>query len=149
MNDPREAILARMAELIIGLPGLETAARNLDEVSDLKLPCAILYDGDEEASPNNLRAVGLLPNVIHAVPQVIITMQEVPETVGATVNEWRAKLLNAILADEALQNLCGSHPHAGVRYVGCSTSLVPGRSSQSSLIVHFSVAYHFIPTQLP
>ena len=145
MTDRREAIMVRITELLATL-GAETLARNLDEVSDLKLPAIILYDGDEDAS-DTMRANGG-GGVMYAAPQIVITLQDVPESVGTTTNGYRARLISAMCLDEALQELCGTFPTRGIKYMGCTTSLVPGRSSQVSLTAHFNIGYQLTPSQL-
>jgi hypothetical protein len=149
MADVREEIMARITTLIGGLTGVETAARNLDEIADIKLPAIVLYDGDEEASPDNLRATGLKPTVIHATPQIFVKIQDTPDNVGTSTNAWRAAVLSTLLGDQTLAAICGIHsPYAGVRFVGAATSLIPGRLSQVSMTLHFSICYEFKPDQL-
>jgi len=138
--------MARITELLGTITGVETVARNLDEVSDLKVTTAILYDGDEEAS-DTMRANGA-GGIMYASPQVVISVQDVPEAVGTTVNQYRARLVSTICLDETLQELCGTFPTRGIKYMGCSTSLVPGRSSQVSMTAHFTIGYQIIPSEL-
>lgn len=146
--DLREQILARMATVIAtNVAGIESAARNLDQQSEIKTPAIVLYDGDEEAF-DNPRATGGSPNVVHMLPIIALSLGDVPENVGTTTNEWRAKVLKAVLLDSDLETLCGRVPNAGVRYLGCTTSLTQGRTSQVEMIFNFSVAYPFKPLSL-
>lgn len=147
MADRRELILAQLLTLLGELDGIETAARNLDEMDELRLPAAVLFDGDELAA-ENLRAIGKAGNIVHMTPEIVVALSEVPETVGTSTSAWRAKLLNKVLTDDTLTTLCGSHPHAGARYVGCSTSLHPGRAAQVMLTAHFSIGYALNPSDL-
>jgi hypothetical protein len=147
MADPREDILVRLAEIISAISGVETAGRNLDEIGDAKLPAIILYDGDDEAF-DNPRAVGAAGNVVHMLPAIVLSLGDVPENVGTTSNLWRAKILKAILLDATIGTICRGVPNGGIRYLGCTTSLAPGRSSQVQMIFNFTIAYPFKPTSL-
>jgi hypothetical protein len=147
MADRRELILAQILTLLGELDGIETAARNLDEMDELRLPAAVLFDGDEVAA-ENLRATGASGNIVHMTPEIVIALSEVPETIGTTTNAWRARLLSKILLDSTLLALCGSHPHRGARYLGCASSLHAGRAAQVMLTVHFSIAYALNPSDL-
>jgi hypothetical protein len=149
----REAILARIAEVIAAIPGIETSGRNVDRVADSKLPCAMLFDGDEEAF-ENLRATGGAANVVNMTPAIVVSLGDVPENVGTVTNEWLAKVQKAILFDSMIEQLAGGRsaplriPNGGARYVAATTSLAEGRSSEVNLTVHFSIAYPFNPTAL-
>jgi hypothetical protein len=149
----REAILARIAEVIATIPGVETAGRNVDRVADSKLPAAVLFDGDEEAF-ENLRATGGAINVVSMSPTVVVSLGDVPENVGTVTNEWLAKVQKAILFDSQIEQLSGGRaatlriPNGGARSVAATTSLAEGRSAEVNLTVHFSIAYPFNPTTL-
>ena len=45
--DKREAILARLVEIAAGLPGIATAVRNQDEISERSRPAIAVFDADE------------------------------------------------------------------------------------------------------
>lgn len=138
--------MARMTAILADIPGLETAARNPQELPRERLPAASLYDGDEESAETmKVNGVG---GVVYTQAQVVISVVDVPETVGTTANGWRARVINAILLDDALQALCGEFPNKGIKYSGCSTTLAPGYSSIVNLTLNFTAAYQFKPTAL-
>lgn len=147
MSDPREDIMARITVLLGQLPGIETAARDLDEIADVKTPSAVLFDGDEVAL-DNPRATSGKPTVVHATPQIEIDLGEVPENVGTVTNEWLTKVKAAILNDVTLESLCGEFSTAGAHYAGATTSLHPGRTTQVSLVISFVIGYHLKPWEL-
>lgn len=147
MADLREPIMVRLLAILTGLSGIETVARNLDVLDDLKLPAAILYDGDEEAFDNQ-RATGAAGNAINALPQIVVSFSDVPENVGTTANAWLAKVKRAVLLDSALAALCAGLPLSGARYLNCDSSLTPGRASEVALIIHFNVTYPMNPKLL-
>jgi hypothetical protein len=148
-TDNREAILAQLAVLLGQIDGITVAARNLEEISEVPPggAIAVLYDGDEIAA-DNPKAIGGVGNIVHMTPEIVISLGEVPETVGTSTNAWRIKLLKKVLLDTTLMTLCGGGRHGGPRYLGCSTSLHPGRATQVMLTVQFSVGYEFVPTAL-
>jgi hypothetical protein len=45
--DKREAILQRLVEIAAGVPGVVTAVRNQDELSERLRPAIAVFDGDE------------------------------------------------------------------------------------------------------
>ena len=147
MTSRREDILARLAVIVGDLDGVEYSGRNMDRQPDTKLPAAILFDGDEDVF-ENLRATGAAPNSVNMTPTVVVSLGDVPENVGTVTNEWLAKVQRAILLDETIQTLCGKMPNRGARYIGCTTSLQEGRTSEVTLSVHFSLTYPFQPTAL-
>jgi len=85
---------------------------------------------------------------MYANPQIVISHQDVPESVGTTTNQYRAALIRTLCLDEALLELCGNFPNRGIRYMGCTTSLVPGRAEQVNLIAHFNIGYQLTPGEL-
>jgi hypothetical protein len=58
--DKREVILQRLVEIAAGLPGIATAVRNQDEISEHTRPAIAVFDADETA--DNL-AMALLGDV--------------------------------------------------------------------------------------
>jgi hypothetical protein len=146
--DKREAILQRLVELAAGVPGVATAVRNQDELSERLRPAIAVFDGDETADERaeHQGHAGRAPNIIEMTPEVLILLGALPETVGPALNELRAKLVKAVLTDSQLITLTG--PNGRVRYAGCSTHLGHGRSMEGSMGVQFSLAYVLRPEQL-
>jgi hypothetical protein len=150
-TDNRELILAQLAVLLGQIDGITVVGRNLEEVSEVPPggAIAVLFDGDEAAT-DNVRAIGGVGNVVHMTPEIQISLGEVPETVGTSTNQWRAKLLKKILLDPTLANLSAKDidRNCGPRYLGCETTLHPGRATQVTLTAHFTIGYPFVPTAL-
>src|SRR5262245_17605334 len=121
MADLREVLLARVLVVLKGVQGIETADRNLDDISDLRLPAAILFDGDEEAF-DNPRARGAAPNTVEMTPTIEVTLSD-PDQVGTQINALRARICKAILSDTTLKTSCGNIPNAGPRYIGMRREL--------------------------
>lgn len=144
MADTRELILARLLTVVSGLAGVTTAARNLDDIEDIALPAVVLFDGAEEAAENPV-ATGLAGNVVTMQPSLLVLLGGTPEEIGTTINEWRAKVLKAVLGDATLATLCRGARPAGARYVGCEVSLAAGSDSKAELTLTLAISYPFNP----
>jgi hypothetical protein len=146
--EKREAILARLVEIAAALPGIKTAVRNQDEVSERARPAIAIFDADETADERAEERghSGRAPNIIEMSPETLILLGGAPEAVGTALNEMRAKFIKAVLTDAQLAALTG--PNGRVRYVGCGTHLGHGRSMEASMSVQFAFAYVLRPDQL-
>ena len=146
--DKREQILARLVEVAVSVPGINTGTRNTDEISEHKRPAIAVFDSDETADEAAERHdhPGRAPNLVVMMPEVLILLGALPAGVGPALNALRSKLVKAVLSDAQLIALAG--PNGRVRYAGCSTHLGHGRSMEGSMAVHFSFAYVLRPDQL-
>ena len=146
--DKRETILARLVEIAAGLPGIATAVRNQDEISERSRPAIAVFDADESGDEATGRQdhPGRAPNLVVMTPEVLILLGTLPESVGSALNELRAKLVKAVLTDAQLIALTGANGR--VCYAGCSTHLGHGRSMEGSMGVQFTFAYVLRPEQL-
>jgi hypothetical protein len=146
--DKREQILMRLVDIASAVPGINTAVRNQDELSERKRPAIAIFDADETADEASERQdhPGRAPNIVVMTPEVMILLGAAPTTVGSSLNSLRAKLVKAVLTDAQLTALVGTNGH--VRYAGCSTHLGHGRSMEGFMGVHFAFAYVLRPEQL-
>jgi hypothetical protein len=146
--DKREQILERLLEVAAAVPGIVTAVRNQDEISERRRPAIAIFDADESADEAAERQdhPGRAPNIVEMAPEMLILLGATPETVGSVLNELRARLVKAVLTDSQLIALAG--PNGRVRYAGCTTHLGHGRSMEGSMAVHFTFAYVLRPEQL-
>ena len=146
--DKREQILQRLVAVAAAVPGINTAVRNQDELSERKRPAIAIFDADESADEASERQdhPGRAPNTVVMTPEVMILLGAAPTTVGSSLNSLRAKLVKAVLTDAQLTALVGTNGR--VRYAGCSTHLGHGRSMEGFMGVHFAFAYVLRPEQL-
>jgi hypothetical protein len=146
--DKREEILQRLVEVAAAVPGVTTAVRNRDEISERARPAIAVFDADETADERAEQQGhgGRAPNMVEMTPEVLILLGGAPETVGSVLNALRTKLVKAVLTDSQLTTLVG--PNGRVRYAGCSTHLGHGRSMEGFMGVHFAFAYVLRPEQL-
>src|SRR4051812_29863120 len=146
--DKREQILVRLVEIAAVVPGINTAVRNQDELSERKRPAIAIFDADEAADEGSERQdhPGRAPNIVVMTPEVMILLGATPATIGSALNGLRAKLIKAVLMDAQLTAMVGTNGR--VRYAGCSTHLGHGRSMEGFMGVHFAFAYVLRPEQL-
>ena len=139
--DRREQILQRLLEVAAAVPGVITAIRNQDEISERRRPAVAIFDADEIVDEATERQdhPGRAPNLVVMTPEVLILLGASPESVGTALNALRAKLVKAVLTDAQLIALAGTNGR--VRYTGCSTHLGHGRSMEGFMGVKFSFAY--------
>ena len=74
--DRREQILQRLLEVAAGVPGVITAIRNQDEISERRRPAVAIFDADEivdEASERQDHP-GRAPNLVVMTPEVLILL---------------------------------------------------------------------------
>src|SRR4051794_12665116 len=128
--DRREQIMVRLVEIAAAVPGINTAVRNQDELSERKRPAVAIFDADETADEASERQdhPGRAPNIVVMTPEVMNLLGASPATVGSSLNSLRAKLVKAVLTDTQLTVLVGTNGR--VRYAGCSTHLGHGRSME-------------------
>jgi hypothetical protein len=148
MTDKREAILQRLTEIAAGIPGVVTAVRNQDEISEHARPAIVVFDADEAADERAVQRghAGAAPNIVEMTPEVMILLGALPEQVGSALNALRAPLIKAVLTDAQLNALTGSNGRIG--YAGCSTHLRHGRTLEGLMAVQFAFAYVLRPTDL-
>lgn len=145
--DKREAILARLVEIATAVEGVETALRNVESVSDHKLPAITVLDADEEADDDDPRGRPVTaPRRVTMTPEVYIDLQAAPETVGTSLNSLRAAFVKAVLEDEEIRGLTLNN--IGVRYDGCTTALARGRSMTGAMGVSLTFTYTLLPSDL-
>ena len=70
------------------MPGVNTAVRNQDELSERKRPAIAVFDADETADEAAERQdhPGRAPNIVVMTPEVLILLGAAPATVGSALN---------------------------------------------------------------
>lgn len=146
MNDNREAILARLLALAKEQFGVAQVARNVVEITENAKPFVVLLDGDETADAGDLGMSRgrITPRRITMTPQVLIAVSTVSGSVGTTLNEARAKMIDAVLTDTTLAGLCVTGDP--IRYEGSMTDLASGRKMQGQIALQFRLTYLLMPT---
>jgi hypothetical protein len=151
MVDTREAILARLLEVVAGIANIRFAQRNNVDIPEDQLPAAIVFDGDEET--DDARDAGMRPpnrpTVVRMHPEIIIVEQS--DEVGSDLTTLRRALLRGVLNDVTLNEQIvktGRFGNGAIRYLGCQTDLGWGRSLQGALRAQFMFKYTLKPDDL-
>lgn len=143
MADKREAILSRIHEILLGVPGF-TAARNRGDFEAIKRPALIVLDADEneELKPASSRPGAT--SLMTLRPEVHIALDPRgthKDSVGQDLSEIRALLLKALLLDAQLITIVGTSGQ--IRYEGCLTDQAEGRTLAGKMHLMIAFTYAF------
>lgn len=146
--DRREQILARLLVIALNVSGITTAVRNKPGLNENDLDAIVIFDGDEmgdERDPEGSRPANA-PRRVIMQPTLEISAAGAPETVGTSINGYRARLVKAICNDATLQSLCNDR--TGIRYLGCTTGAGLGQTLEANMVLNFTFAYRLSPDEL-
>ena len=153
MTDIREQILARLFEVVSGLPNIRSAYRNNGEITEDELPAVIVFDGDEEGQDANnpdlsQRPPGR-PSSVQMTPEIIVAEHSVGQ-IGSALTPLRRELIKAVLFDAQLNEIVGTGRlgNGAIRYLGCQTDMGWMRSMHGALRAQFMFKYHLKPEDL-
>jgi hypothetical protein len=149
--DTREDILARLLEVVAGIPNIRSAQRNNVDIPEDQLPAVIVFDGDEETQNalDHLERQSTSVIIVHMQPEIVITQQA--DEVGSELTTLRRELIRRVLTDTALNEeivKTWRNGHGAIRYLGCQTDLGWGRSLQGALRAQFMFKYTLKPEEL-
>jgi hypothetical protein len=144
LADVREDILARLLQIVAGIPNIRSAQRNNVEIPEDQLPAAIVFDGDEEtddAADVSMRPANR-PTIVRMHPEIIIAQQD--DEVGSDLTTMRRGLIKLVMTDTMLNEQIvktGRFGNGAIRYLGCQTDLGWGRSLFGALRAQFMFKY--------
>jgi hypothetical protein len=153
MIDVRENILARLVEVISTIPNIRSTHRNNIDISDNRLPAAIVLDGDEEsdgASDVSMKQP-YRPYNVQMTPGIIVQVQDDNVVLGSIVTTFRRELIKRILTDIELNEQIvktGRHGNGAIRYLGCQTDVGWTRTGFAALTAQFMFKYTLRPDDL-
>jgi len=151
MVDVREDILARLLEVVAGIPNLRSAHRNNVDIPEDQLPAAIVFDGDEETN-DAIDATMRPPNrptLVTMTPEIVIAQQA--DEAGSDITTLRRELIKRVLYDTELNEQIvktGRHGNGAIRYLGCQTDVGWMRSLHGALRAQFMFKYTLKPEDL-
>jgi hypothetical protein len=150
MPDPRESILARLPDVALLATDVEVAVRNKNEFSDLARPAVVVFDGDEEASDSDPETrPPNAPRRVTMKAELAVLASGASDTIGTTVNRYRAQLIQAITSDAVLIGLVlDGTARQSIRYTGSTVALSSGRAIEAELRLGFAFTYVLRPDQL-
>ena len=147
MADKREQLLSRLLAIAQSIPGIASAVRNKDEISDKARPAIVILDADEVADDADPASrPSRAPRRIAMTPEIYLLLGAKPEHVGPEINALRAKFIKAVLTDSELLAIVGTN--GDIRYEGCATSLARGRNMEGEMGISFSLTYVLRPEDL-
>jgi hypothetical protein len=143
VRDVREEVLARLLEVIAAIPSIRSTQRNNVDITELQLPAALLFDGDEEtegASDLSSRS-SARPYPTRMTPIISIVQQA--DAVGSEMTTFRSQLVKLVLNDTELNQIvnAGRLGNGAIRYLGCSTEFGWGRLTHGVLSLQFLFKY--------
>jgi hypothetical protein len=147
MTDKREAILARMLDVLEGVQSGMVVLRNAPLSFPDSRPAIILYDGDEQAEPRDPNRGGP-PSIrrVRMVPGVVILVSSSAASVGSDMNELRAAVIHAVLTDATL--LGYTINGVEVTYEGAEQVLEDGNKVEGAMNLTFAITYTLRMTDL-
>jgi hypothetical protein len=140
LRDLREDILNRLLEVVAGIPGIVSSARNDVDIAEGRLPTVGVYDGDEESDGLNDIGSSRQPKrtyVVQLTPHVVIVEQK--EAAGSQLSGFRREVIKRVLTDDPLIALVGTN--GNIRYIGNQSDFGWGRSLQGAMAVQFTFKY--------
>ena len=145
MADTREAILARLFEVVAAIPGIRFAYRNNTDLTDDQMPAALVLDGEEEASnAEDMAHPPNSPTTVLMKPEIEIVEQS--DNIGSDLTTFRSELMKLVLYDAALKQLTGSN--GAIRYAGCETTFGWQQQQYGVLQMRFTFKYSLKPDDL-
>lgn len=155
-TDRRELILSRLLDIFKGLDGVELAVRNRTLVDGDDLPGMFLMDADESALiaqgaarvPDG-KPIGL-SDLCAMTPEIYLQLPVVKphnQLVGPEINEWRRKIVAAVLSDASLKAYV-SEPQGTIRYLEFRTAFGRNRTNDGICQVLFQFIYPHIISEL-
>jgi hypothetical protein len=144
--DVREAILARLVELVATVPNIRTVQRNNVDWTEDQLPLGIVLDGDEDVVSGNERSSRLPggPLIVEMMPDIQIGEQS--DSIGSDLDTFRGALMKLVLFDATLDALTGSN--GKISYLGCVTVFNWFEKQYGTLQMRFSFKYPLKPNDL-
>jgi hypothetical protein len=138
MTDVREDILARLLEVVAGIPNIRTAQRNNVDITEDALPAVVVFDGDEETNGADDRSGRLSPRpyVARMMPEIIVQEKH---ALGSELSVMRREIISLVLNDAVLNEKVGAN--GAIRYLGCQTDFGWIRSQFNAMNVQFVFQY--------
>lgn len=138
MTDRREEIMQALFAVCQALDGV-TAYRNRNMLAEEQRPAIVVMDGDESSEELSPSRQGPAPRRVRMQPLVQLLVSDQAEEIGSTLNALRARVINAVLADDTLIGL--THNERGPAYLGLQMMIENGRRIEGVVVLAFEVTY--------
>ena len=144
--DRREAILARLQEVLGGVEGILAVGRNVADVPGIRRPAILQHDGREEffdAPPRQRQSVLQL---MALTPVVTINAGADGPNIGTLLNLLRARVLPAVITDGVLHDLLGTNGR--LHLASCERLQAGPESKEGRMELTFVFTYVLSLTEL-
>lgn len=149
MIDRHEAILARLMEIFVTVPGVKKVARNVEDFSAADRPAIVMHDAAESDAALNNRPAKARNGMMVLSPQIFILLGARALVVGSKISELRMAVLPRILNDDQLQELTGGRAGNGdIHYTGCGLDTTAGENREARLEMSFEFTYPLLMSEL-
>jgi hypothetical protein len=151
MVDTREDILARLLEVVTGIPGMRSAQRNNIDIPEDQLPAVVVLDGDEETTGNTQNRASNSPVYVQMTPGIVVQVQDDNAVIGSVITSFRRELIKRVLFDSELNALSAKSSPRGeatIRYLGCQTDVGWTRTGYAALTAQLMFKYVLKPDEL-
>ncbi|HVR68186.1 MAG TPA: hypothetical protein VMT98_16175 [Verrucomicrobiae bacterium] len=153
MADVREAILARLLEVVAAIPNMRSAYRNNVDITEDQLPAVIVLDGDEESDGANDVSMKQpnRPYNVQMTPGILVQVQDANAVIGSVIATFRSELIKRVLTDTELNEQIvktGRFGNGAIRYLGCQTDVGWSRTGYAALTAQFLFKYALKPEDL-
>lgn len=144
MTDKREAILARLVEIVETIPGVATVYRNNPDPNEAKMPAVVVFDADEELADPQPRVSGrgdpaTTIQFMVMRPEVHILLSARAADAGTRLSELRSKIFKAVVTDSVIAGL--AEANGRITLEACRSGFAAGRAMTSELKMEFSLIY--------
>ncbi len=159
MSDNREAILARLEELLGEVSGIVKVWRDRSQIAPTdatELPAIVVLDGKEQVTTDVMarKTVLMPPAMINLSVQVwlVLRPRDNPDNltldgavapVGPELSAYREKILAAVLNDPTLISLVSRNGQ--IDYRGSETDMAIGATMVGMMCLYFDFSYVFEP----
>jgi len=153
LADVREAILARLLEVVAAIPNMRSAYRNNVDITEDQLPAVIVLDGDEESDGANDVSMKQpnRPYNVQMTPGILVQVQDANAVIGSVIATFRSELIKRVLTDTELNEQIvktGRFGNGAIRYLGCQTDVGWSRTGYAALTAQFLFKYALKPEDL-
>lgn len=141
MADIREALLARLVAVCVGVDGVKSVARNRLDVAALERPAVVVYDGVETLrdQPLGMRFSEL--SRVELSPAITVIVRAGSTDPGPLLSLYRSRVVVAVLSDATLRSSVGTN--GSIRYEGCVVTPPDAEAKEHRLELSLTFTYAF------
>lgn len=152
MASRRELILDRLLQICKTIVAPDRASRNRNDISGRTAHSIVLHDGPEttDAEKGEKPRRGQVASSLECAvmsPTLEFLANDKPETIGTLLNDYRDRIIVAVINDVELRTICGAS-YGLIRYAGCVPDTESGEASEGRIDVNFQINYPVVVSEL-